>query len=523
MKMCASVFVVFIVIPCVLSSGETKIHFNGTGDTDVLRSGSPPSVMNIDLRSDSAFCPADSRDIILKCMKGLHPLVLNGFPWGSNTTDPKEQSLGKIDDPLDPINYTCRAFNRYQTCLLDRSIQDECLFGATGLDAFSTKVLFNLVCIKEKPSTNLFRSMECLQKTRVVDLMEFHLANVYGSTILDKERQGRRNAYFTFMDSETLLNNSIDADDILISVVNGLVCLDKKHGLEKYIPEIVSRKCGSYAVRLVQSYFTDYRKQFEVAAKKMGLSDICSNRIQVTGMAGGNLAEQVKALPVSKMETTGEFEQFLESCKVGSALDTLFGEHILHRIAQIPAKTMCNITNMNLQVFGCSLASEDKEKISRFNVLLAAHEVSGGNNHGLQCHRLDILRSCWNILEKICGEENVRYFNHIFTVMNGSCGITREMEDVPCEWQDVFYKYYIGASEGGNIWPSGKYVQCSTHWIRVSCLASKWIDKIDGLSHVAAICSKAGRQINALALLSKNLSIESKLTNFRIFIYSESF
>ncbi len=453
----SSVFFIFIVLLCMWSGYGMKIRHDGTSDIHFVYSDMSQRFMSIELDSrgsHSAFCPADSYKIVVQCMKGLQRLVLNGFPWGVKKTHHEDQFRSKTEDPLDPITYTCTVFDGFQTCLQYNRIPDECLFTASGFDVFSTKVLFNLICHIEKPSTNLLHSMECLQKSRVVDLIEFHLANTYGSAVLDRERQGRKNAFFTFMNSEALWNMSILANAIANSLARGLVCLEER-GLVQYIPEIVSRKCDNYAVSLVKMYFAEYRQKFTAAATKIGFSDVCNNQAKVKEMPRRHLAKQVLAPNSGKLGTKEEFEQFLERWASGSALDTLLGKKLLDYIKEIPVTAMCNIKNMQLEVAGCTLATEDKEEISRFNVLYAAHSVSAWNRHGPPCQRLDILRSCWNLLVSICGEESVRYFNHTFTVITGSCGIKREMEDMPCQWQDTLYKYYMGASEGGNLWPTG--------------------------------------------------------------------
>ncbi len=459
MKMGTSVFLMFTVLPCVWSGDWTKIRHHGISDINFVYPDLSPRFMNIESdtrRPQSAFCPADSGKIIMQCIRGFLWLDMNGFPWGYNKThqhEQEEQSRSNMGDPLDPINYTCAEFDAYQTCLEYNHIPDECLFTPGG-GAFSINVLFDVICHIEKPSINLLRSMECLQKSRVVDLIEFHLANRYDSAVLDRERQGRKNAFFTFMNSETLLNMSIVPNVVATSIAGGLVCLEER-GLVQYIPEIVSRNCDNYAVRLVKRYFAEYRQTFTVVAKKIGFSDVCNNHAQVKRVPTRNLAEQGFAPDLGKLGTKEEFEQFLERWASGSALDTIFGKYLLGRIKEIPVKAMCDIHNLDLEVSTCTLATEDKEEISRFNVLYAAHSENLFSHHGPPCQRLDILRSCWNLLASICGEEYLRYFNHTFTLIIGSCGIKREMEDIPCQWQDTLYKYYIGASEGGNLWPTG--------------------------------------------------------------------
>ena len=446
-----SIFFIFILLPCVWSAGRTKIRYNGTKDNNinVLYSGLRSS-RSLVSPSDSTVCPSESGEIIEACMTDLLPLVTNGFPWGYQKMHKEEQSQSKVGDPLDPIYFACKVFDGCLACLEDHRLPDECIFAREGFDYFGVKVLFKLICHVEKPSTNLLRSLECLQKTRVVDLMEFHLTNTYGSTVLDKERQGRTNAYFTLLNSEALLKMSIPAITMIDSVGSGLVCLEECD-LVKYVPEIVSRKCDNRAVGLVRNYFVQYRQKFTVATRKMGFSDICRNHVQVEGMPNRNLS--VLAYTKTELETKEKFEQFLESRAVGSALDTRYGKYVLDGIKDLTVKTMCNATNMALQAIGCIMVSDDNEEISRFKVLYAAHTVSPYTNHGPRCQRLDIFHSCWDFLLELCGEGTVRLFNHTFTLISGSCGIKREMEDVPCEWQDVLYRYYIGASEGGNLCP----------------------------------------------------------------------
>ena len=199
------VVVIYIVLFCVWSIVQTKIHYNDNKDTNVLYQDSdlpfPPMEINSRMTSsDSSLCPAGSRKAVYACFHNLHMLAINGFPWGYKKIHQEEQVPDKIGDPLDPINYACKMFEDFLTCLEDHSIPDECLFTANEYNVFEAKVSFSLVCT-EKRSTDLFHSLKCLQETRVVDLMELHLANRYGSSVLDKERQGRKNAYFTFLDN----------------------------------------------------------------------------------------------------------------------------------------------------------------------------------------------------------------------------------------------------------------------------------------------------------------------------------
>ncbi len=150
-----------------------------------------------------------------------------------------------------------------------------------------------------------------------------------------------------------------------------------------------------------------------------------------------------------------EIEKFLERRAEGSALDTLFGRHLLDFIREIPEKTLCDVISVGWQFLGCVLVSDDIDGISRFNVLFEAHATLVWLTHGPQCRRLEMFSSCRKLLENNCGEQAVRFYRYSFTLMNGSCDIQQMMEDVPCEWQDILYSYYIGASEGGNLWPTG--------------------------------------------------------------------
>lgn len=248
-----------------------------------------------------------------------------------------------------------------------------------------------------------------------------------------------------------MLNNAIAAPAVSNSAAWGLVCLEKRARVG-YIPKIVKRKCGDRAAALVRSYFVQYRQKLAVATRNMGLSDVCKKNLEGKELPKQKLAEPVLVHVQTKLEKKELFEQFLERYASGSALDTVFGKYILDLIKQLPdVAAMCNYINISMPAYGCKLVAEDKDEISRFNILYAAHEVVSAKD-GLRCQRLNIFHSCWNLLQTMCGA-NTRYVNLTFTVIDGPCGIKREMEDVPCQWQDILYSYYINGSEKGNLWP----------------------------------------------------------------------
>ncbi len=147
-------------------------------------------------------------------------------------------------------------------------------------------MFFKFICHTERRSTNLLRSLECLQKARVLDVIEIHLVNIYGAAILDKDFQGRKNAYLALMDSKTLVNMRLNPAAVMLSVVEGLVCLDER-AFTEYIPTIVSRKCDYYAVHLVTTYFNEYRQTFVAAVRNLTFAgDVCTKRpwaVEITG------------------------------------------------------------------------------------------------------------------------------------------------------------------------------------------------------------------------------------------------
>ncbi len=407
-----------------------------------------------------AICNWDDVYMINNCAKDLHPLIMNGFPWGvANGNDIQNQRRNErqlkntINDPLDPVNYVCRVFEDFLRCTDERSIPNVCLLTGTG-QIFRIHTIFNFLCYKEPRSIDLLHNLRCLQQTRVVDLMVFQLSDIYGTSLIDIQAQGTTKALFRFLDFAPLTPAYYVNPIGLYKLANlGMICFPESV-ITHYIPFIVNRKCGSQAAVLVRSYYLHFRAHFNDLLDELGVpTNICHRKIHknLTTVDGARMEpENFADDPLLRL-----FEQFIEDKSPGTAMDTVYGRHLRRVIEEASASELCNPVSGLLASFqACVLLSYDASGKEIFNVLQYAHSMTMPYTDFPETSSMETLSACWNLLQQICGA-NSTYVEYSYRVSAGSRQIQEMMNNVTCKWQDMLIGHYIAASEDGNIWPSG--------------------------------------------------------------------
>ncbi len=194
------------------------------------------------------------------------------------------------------------------------------------------------------------------------------------------------------------------------------------------------------------------------------------------------------------------FEQFLEKNSPGTAMDTPYGHMLRVNLALVPDRKFCNPPiELKRASEACLLLSYDPSGMARLNILQFAHSVGMPFSPYPDSSNLKIFRSCWNLLQQICGQ-NTSYLQYSYHVSAGSRGIQRMMDNITCEWQDMLIRLYMKASEQGNIWPTGlnadhRPMFLSTGWYTHGGLTHSMFDLISvvtrGVTEISARCSTA--------------------------------
>ena len=412
-------------------------------------------------RTTHAICNAKIFNAAHNCARDLYPLTQNGFPWGlAHKKESKDESRNRrqlkntIEDPLDPVNYVCGVFENFLTCIEEHRIPNVCLLNGAG-QTFRIHTIFRFVCYKEPRNIDLLHNLRCLQEKRVLDLMVFHLADIYGTSLIDIQAQGVTNALFRFLDSNTLISAYFINPLAMYRMANlGMMCFPESV-ISHYIPFIVNQKCGcgSQAADLVRSYYLYFRAHFNELLNEMGVpTDICDRRIHKnpTTADGARVGtENTDGRPIVRL-----FEQFIENNSPGTAMDTVYGRYLRSNIKGISVLEFCNPVSGLISSFqACVFLSYDASGKGMFNVLQYAHSTTMPYTDFPETSSMKILSSCWHLLQQICGA-NTTYLEYSYRVSTGSRQIQEMMNNVTCKWQDMLIGHYIAASEGGNIWPT---------------------------------------------------------------------
>ncbi len=409
-------------------------------------------------RPQDAICTRDTFREIMQCGRDIVRLAINGFPWSlpsmsqtKNQHRNQQVEPGNFNDSLDLINHMCKVFDDFSRCLDQHAIPDECLIAGVG-SGFKQHVVFEFVCHIQQRGTDLLHSLQCLKDTRVVDLLVFYLADRTG-THIDDMAQGTVNALFRLLQSEEVWLKYFTNPVTLYSLASaGLICLPQSV-LSHHVSFIIDRKCGSHAAYLVRDFYLYFRTRFNSVLGKMGFTtNICDKKTRRNPTIGS-----VSAVPDDTKRDgvlNRSIDQFLEENSPGTAMDTAWGRFIRVTIASMAEKEFCDPVLGTIKFQACLFVSYNPSGKARFNVLPYAHSVGPYNFAPFpDSSSLKLFRSCWNILQQMCGP-NTTYYEYEYRISAGSREIQKMMDNVTCEWQDMLIRLYIEASEHGNLWPT---------------------------------------------------------------------
>ncbi len=409
-------------------------------------------------RTTQAICNEGIFLMMRNCQKDLYPLIRNGFPWrvgNENEIQPqgpsRRQLKNIIQDPLDPVNHLCDVFEDFLKCIDEHSIPKTCLLTGSG-QTFRMHTIFNFICNKEPRTIDLLHSLRCLQETRVVDLLIFHLAHTYGTSLIDLQAQGTTNAMFRFLDIIPVTYTYFNTLAFYKMANLGLICLPESV-ISHHVPFIVNGKCGSQAANLIRTYYFYFRAQFNDVLDKMGVrTNICdknSHNNPTRGIENHMTPENIHVEPPLR-----SFEQFLEDRSPGTALDTEYGRFVKRVIKDTKVQKFCDpVYALATSFQACLLLSYDISGKGMFNVLHYAHSMTLPYTDYPRALTMKRVNSCWSLLQQIC-VANSTYFEYNYLVSTGSSHIQTMMDNLTCKWQDMLIGHYIATSEDGNIWPT---------------------------------------------------------------------
>ncbi len=420
----------------------------------------PENTINITQElSQSPVCSIDIDMEIERCAEDLVFLARYDFPWVVTDVAETQTQMGNrqkvkdgIQDPLDPINQVCGLFQGFLKCLDQYAIPDVCLIG--GDRPFRLHIVFTFVCNIQPRSTDLLHSLSCLKETRILDLMVFHLANKPG-THTDDMAQGTVNTFFKFLNSDLLISTYFFSPEGASGVVTeGLICLPESV-LSRDFSFLIDSQCGTHAADLARDYYLYFRRRYLYLLGKTGFpTNICDKKTERKPhrLQPPNEVHAVSGDVRRDVFSSRIFSRFLDENSPGTALDTVFGRGLRNDIGSVTEQEFCNPTLLSASFQACTLLSYDPSGKARFNVLQFAHSTTLGFEPFADSSRMEIFRSCWNLLQQICGT-NATYVDYGYRVSAGSRQIQAMMDNLTCEWQDMLLQYYVEAAENGNLWP----------------------------------------------------------------------
>ncbi len=412
----------------------------------------------------AAICNAETYWGTAHCAKDLSSLAIYGFPWvvanvqeTHNQNVNRHRSRNNIQDPLDPIKQVCGSFQEFLKCLDQHAIPEVCLVGGDGA-LFRLHTIFKFICYVQPMDIDLLHSLRCLQETRVLDLMVFHLANKPGTRI-DDMAQGTVNALFKFLNSDVLtvnyFINAVSATNRVIA--DGLVCLPESV-LSQDFSFIIDSMCGTHAAGLARDFYLYFRRRYQYLLAKTGFpTNICDKETKGSAYPIPRRNEEAGAAPGDAKRDGASsrlFNRFLEDNSPGTAMDTVYGRVIRNIIGWMTRKEFCIPTQLDTSLDVCILLSYDPSGKGTFNVLQFAHSTGDLFTPFTDSSRMEIFRTCWNLLQEICGA-NATYLDYRYRVSAESRQIQSMMDNLTCGWQDMLLARYLEAAEHGNIWPTG--------------------------------------------------------------------
>ncbi len=403
------------------------------------------------------FCNADTYSIIQQCGKNLRSLIFGAFPWNDSNDRKWRQKGFTLKDPLDPINVICKVFDDFRTCLDEHSILSACVLSGDGI-AFEMQVVFDLLCHKSPRTTELLRSLTCVRDTRILDLLVWHMADIYGPDSIDDQAQGSVNALFRISNSDSLLSGYLVNPLILhVYVTDGLVCFPESVIFQN-VSSLISGRCGGHAASLVTSYYMGFREHLNTLLEQTGFrGNVCDKELapRTAGAATDSTSATDSSKFSSQEASCTSFDAFLGYHSAETAMDTVYGRALGAYIRDIPAREFCQPdSGLDLAYSACFLLSYHTQGKAVFNVVQYAHSMAFPFLDLPVRSRMEIFHRCCTLLQQICGQMT-RYDAYSSSLASGSWEIRSMMDNLTCEWQDMLIRRYLAASHDGNMWPTG--------------------------------------------------------------------
>ncbi len=147
-------------------------------------------------------CDENDARIIGMCSANLLNITYSGFPWISQLKA-RRGNHDTLKDPMDPINRVCEAYDQFLRCVEQHAVKLVCLI--TSVSELTLYTDFKFIC-KQPRSTTLLHVLGCLQETKSLDLLLYHLADRYGVPFMEQYVNGNTNAFFRFLNNPVLVS-----------------------------------------------------------------------------------------------------------------------------------------------------------------------------------------------------------------------------------------------------------------------------------------------------------------------------
>ena len=446
--------------------------------------------------------------------KKLFHLLINPFPWcaasqihdswlDKYTTNTRHvgQTQDDVEDPMDCMNYSCGVFDEFQHCLSQKNIPEVCMLSDQQF-VFRAYTDINFVCHRQKRGTNLINALQCIKRSRDLELLLYRMVERHGPRFVDPYAQGSKNAFWRFLNAESLMYTfRITPRNVEWFLNFGLVCFPMNVLLHE-INAIISRSCGDLATRMVTEYFVYFRNKFNAILKDAGLpSAICDPDEDI--ISRNTVSRKTKHMD-EQSENSGEFHtelvNFLEENSDGTALDTLYGRHLLYGIKDMPEQNLCQpflAYGISDLLTGCFMLAQERSTKGIFNILHFAHDQRLPFMDYPQTTAMKRLQICVNLIGNMCGKNYTNYVNLYYVVVHGAAEIQTMMDNLTCEWQGTLIRGYMQAAEAGNEWPTlmnmvGRPLFLTSGWYNpgdlVKALQNLWDHVRAGMPGISTRC-----------------------------------
>ncbi len=454
--------VVFILLPLLLL--PTSIYGSVYKDvnTDEIPSNYA-SNNNSDIRfqygSIKYLCPTRTTEKIVKCSSELKSLSSSGYPWDSPPYHSRNrQGLAdihrSIGDPLDILDHICGVFEEFQECCSYNQINYYCFLISPkrNFNAPHLNMTFYFICKMAPRNVDTVHTLQCLQTTRALSVLQYHIGNhcVHGPGVLENQMQVFKKAWFYMLDIPANFSRR-NVPPVLIDSQ----CLPRKV-IEGCVKDIIDQKCGKSAAKFVERFITFRIEQNAKALSDAGLSPIECDSDQISQYRHNTSGTAKSGTVMVSHHDLGyareELHRMLSKDAAGSGLDTVYGKRLEHDLKKLENEiNPCNKNLLFLQYEKCLLLSDAMGESPKYSILQSAHGLLNLLTQGTMCSRLDSLVACWKLQKNVC-RPATRGFEHDFILQIESCHIQQYMETIQCEWQDMLFEFYIEAANNTS-WP----------------------------------------------------------------------